>query len=101
MYDFEEEKNQNNLKSFQVHIFTFQNFLHLFTFKKEKTIKLRTGDAPPPQRFVDASLSGNVLLHSEMFLSQNRNKRKIKKLKVEKGLLHNLTKEIRPIMYIT
>ena len=29
MYDFE-GKDSNNLKSFQIHIFAFQNILHLF-----------------------------------------------------------------------
>ena len=48
--DFE-GKNQNNLNSFQIHIFTFQNILHLFILKKIKE-KLSRGQgvlpAPPP-----------------------------------------------------
>ena len=30
------ETMQNNFKSFQLHIFTFQDILHLFSFRKKK-----------------------------------------------------------------
>ena len=47
-YDFE-GKIQNNLKSFQIHIFTLQNFLIFFSIKKKKTyLVVDRGFTPPP-----------------------------------------------------
>ena len=41
------EQIQNNLKSFQIHIFTFQNIMHLFLLKKNYLVADR-GLTPPP-----------------------------------------------------
>ena len=85
MYDFEEEKNQNNLKSFQVHIFTFQKFLHLFTFKKEKTIKLRTGDAPPPHVLLTPPLVVMCNYIPKCFCRRTEIREKLKSLRLKKA----------------
>ena len=45
------EKIQNNLKSFQIHIFTFQNILHLFILKEKKHLFLFLFDAFPKDLF--------------------------------------------------
>ena len=60
-YGFEEKKNQNNLKSFQINIFTFQNILHICLLYKTKQFRFRRG--PPPLPFTDMSATNSFFYH--------------------------------------